>query len=30
LCLRLVTFLVIKFPWSIWDARIFDMTQIEI
>jgi hypothetical protein len=28
--LRLVTFLVAKFPWSIWDARIFDMTRIEI
>ncbi len=27
---RLVTFLVAKFPWSIWDARIFDMTRIKI
>ncbi len=28
--LRLVTFSVAKFPWSIWDARIFDMTRINI
>ncbi len=25
--LKLVTFLVANFPWSIWDARTFDMTQ---
>ncbi len=30
LILRLVTFLVAKFHWSIWEARIFDMTQIDI
>ncbi len=28
--LKPVTFLVAKFLWSIWDARIFDMTQIDI
>jgi hypothetical protein len=30
LSLRLVIFLVAKFPWSIWDVRFFDMTQIDI
>ncbi len=28
--LRLVTFLGAKFPWSIWNVRIFDMTRIEV
>ncbi len=30
LSLWLVTFLVAKFPWSIWNGRIFDMTWIKI